>query len=416
MNKYLIVFCCALISWSDFSHATSNIDFKKLHQYYLSRPTGQYGIAFEDFHWINHTSCPDPNFTGQNQEDFSPENKNFCHEIMVRIYYPISTPIKLGAPYYKPFIKNAQKTLRQIPGITEKQIEQLDELRSFSSENTPIISGKKFPVLLFSPGFGAQTQVYENFITELVSHGYIVVGINTPFTSGDIALANGHIVKFNSDQLGDQLGDINRVLQLPLQDFVYVYEKLREKHYTNPLVTAMDTEHIGAFGHSIGALVVANTAHTHTNWFEAVAALDIGIDESGASLKPFVMPFMHAISANRISGSPWPIAFELGKHGYLVGFTPNEENETYSYHLNFSDFSTLQYLPAVKIALAYLKEQGIDLLGTLGTGNGWEITHSINTYLVQFFNTYLKDTINSDFKHCKTLTKNNYLKCGPGVF
>ena len=49
----------------------------------------------------------------------------------------------------------------------------------------------------------------------------------------------------------------------------------------------------------------------------------------------------------------------------------------------------------------------------LGTGNGWEITDSINTYLVHFFNTHLKGKENSAFKKCGPLYKNTYIRCGP---
>ena len=56
---------------------------------YLYQPTGKYGVGFADFHWINPNECPDFNFNGENQDDFSPYNINHCHEIMVRIYYGV---------------------------------------------------------------------------------------------------------------------------------------------------------------------------------------------------------------------------------------------------------------------------------------------------------------------------------------
>jgi hypothetical protein len=36
----------------------------------------------------------------------------------------------------------------------------------------------------------------------------------------------------------------------------------------------------------------------------------------------------------------------------------------------------------------------------IGSGDGWMITNDINTYLVQFFNTYLKGEINPTFDNC----------------
>ena len=263
----------------------------------------------------------------------------------------------------------------------------------------------------------------------------------------------------------------------------------------------MDLSHVGLFGHSLGARVLADVVHAHPNWFQAAVALEIGSDTTGKSRKKFDIPFLHGIAASRKSETSSPITFELGKNGYLVTFSPNEQDHDYSYHSNFSDLSTLQYLPAfqtlgtslkqkaneefdIKIkthdltekernsfkratyvlikkedkwtliyvkdkkyrmceastvlgldtALAALSDQDLEHLSkseidpiekiiasfqrqigqSFGTGNGWEITNSINTYLVQFFNTFLKGKENLAFKNHTALSKNTYMKCGPG--
>ena len=81
------------------SASASETNKKYFQENYLSKPTGQYGVGFEDFHWINKNACPDYNFNGKNQNDFSANNKNHCHEIMARIYYP--TTLKMQTPYYR---------------------------------------------------------------------------------------------------------------------------------------------------------------------------------------------------------------------------------------------------------------------------------------------------------------------------
>jgi len=48
----------------------------------------------------------------------------------------------------------------------------------------------------------------------------------------------------------------------------------------------------------------------------------------------------------------------------------------------------------------------------LGTGNSWSITYSINSYLVAFFNTFLKEDSSPAFQKCEALSKNTYIKCG----
>ena len=88
----------------------------------------------------------------------------------------------------------------------------------------------------------------------------------------------------------------------------------------------MDLQHIGALGQSLGGEIVANTAHTHPDWFKAAATLDSGIDKLDDTLNKFPIPFMRQISAHRKSESSSPMIFDLEKNGVLVGISPNEKN------------------------------------------------------------------------------------------
>lgn len=350
-SKYFIL--CVLISIAQMCNATNS---KFVTDNYLSRPTGQYGVGFEDFHWMNENVCPDPNFNGKNQNDFSADNKNYCHEIMVRIYYPTAIQNKPSSPYYRPLIKFFQDHLRQIPTIPEDQIVKLNDVKSFSMQKAEIFRGKRFPVLLLSPGFGCPAQMYENFVTELVSHGYIVIGINTPFINVT-ELPNGHVVQ-PAHPSSNEIESIFVILQS--RDLTYVFDKIHSLYRSSSLFSAMDLKQIGLFGHSIGARALADVVHAHPNLFQAAATLDIGFDSTGASLKNFDIPFMHEISSNRISDSADSTTFELGHNGYLVGLAPSEEDHNYSYHMNFSDYSTLKYLPALNGEQEYLRQHVMD--------------------------------------------------------
>ena len=67
----------------------------------------------------------------------------------------------------------------------------------------------------------------------------------------------------------------------------------------------------------------------------------------------FNIPYMHIISAYWKSFFNWTIRYHLGKNGYSVVLSPSEKDKHYSYHMNFSDWSTLQYLPAYQALIAY---------------------------------------------------------------
>ena len=113
--------------------------------------------------------------------------------------------------------------------------------------------------------------------------------------------------------------------------------------------------------------------------------------------------------------------FKLNKDGYLVIHQIDEtkDNLTYADQNNFTDISTLQYIPALNLYFDYLKHQtdseepGLENL-YYGTANGWDLTKNINSYLVQFFDSILKDKSKTPFGNCsQPLTKNSKLICGP---
>src|SRR5262249_39777188 len=51
-----------------------------------------------------------------------------------------------------------------------------------------------WPVVLFSTGYGLERQLYTGLVSELASHGYIVVAIDHPHDANIVAFPDGHTV------------------------------------------------------------------------------------------------------------------------------------------------------------------------------------------------------------------------------
>jgi hypothetical protein len=358
--KYFIIILYILIPCI-YDYSAANNAIKDTHhnvEKYLSRPMGQYGVGFEDFHWVNQNVCPDRNFNGKNQSDFSLDNKNYCHEIIARIYYPTMAKDKQKS-FYQPIKSQIQEILSKIPHVPSKQIEQFNQIKSFSIKKAEVVKGEKFPVLLFSPGFGYPTQIYENTITELVSNGYIVIGINTPFINL-AELPNGHIVKAVEIESPISKEKEQKFVDIPRQDLIYVFNKLHALNNSNLIFSAMDLTHMGLFGHSIGGRAIEDIVQSHPDFFQAFTTLD---GDAQVSQKKFAIPFMDMMSAKIMKQEKGDLnSFELGNNGYLVVLSPNDHDSEYSYHMNFSDLSTLQYLPIYQTYKIYLKQhkQSVD--------------------------------------------------------
>ncbi len=361
----------------------------------LVRPFGEYLVGFKDF------SLKD-------------------QKINVRIYYPIEKSIQSPyAPYHLSAIGLLQTELTKV-GITEK-INQLDDIKSFTVGNAPIVSEKKFPVLIFSPGAGLPIQFYENFITELASQGYIVIGINS---SIDIPALSKQMFGKDTNSLSEKEGYelYEKLKELLIPDIKYVYDVIHNpKLYTlnDSIFSAMDLERIGGFGHSIGSDVIIKIAYDSSNGFkidelkfQAVASIDVSDLPNSKSREELKVPFMYIVAADvyeRVKDKDQkPSSFKLGEKGFLVTISRDKEDKSYSKHMNFCDLSTLKKLSAID---EYAKKYDL-----LGTGDGREITASINKYLVKFFDIFLKhgdDKGRPGFSSCIKL-ENTCMECGAG--
>lgn len=411
-------------------------------QQWLLPPTGIYQVGFQDYRFVNGTlisgsySCPgnsDLYFTNGlvTTNDFGPDNQvDYCREMMVRVYYPIKSTKGLPyANYYTPTINDFQNAIRDsnIPGITENQLEALNNIQTFTinftTQNSNIVN-TTFPVLIFSPGFGAQAQEYENITTNMASHGYIVLAINNTFLA-DIQFPYGLLPTIDEDISGLLIAE-----QSILNDILFTKQKLLDPNgnFLPEFINHMQLNRVGLLGHSDSGNSVVEVVRTNPSLFQAASYLDIAPFEFGtdtyspAELAGFNTPFLrfNAASWNNpylrdFLGIPLNVQFQLLDNNYFALLSPSIANVTYGLHNNFTDLSTLQYQPTMNLWVqAENSNQPLPDLPALqiGTGNGWYVAKIINEYLLAFFDQYLKNIPSSNLKYCRTISPDSILQCG----
>ncbi len=396
---------------------------------YLAKPTGEYGIGFKDIHFQDNNRCPDIFYkVGLNESDYSPENANHCREIMIRAYYPTNMPVVVGDSSYASLIQHFKDLVTGTPNIESKDIQEFDKLQSYSLINiAPAnpINHEKFPIVLFSHGGNWSVQDYENEITNLVSHGYVVVAINSFFVGNYITLPNEHIV--HVDMTASQ-SDGFKAIQ---SDIMFTYDVLHKITDKVKITKNVDFDNIGIFGHSAGGRALANLIHSNNPKyiFKAASALDMGlgvedIHDNAIVVDSFNIPFLHEISGAgfyAIHTAGASLKYILGNDNYLVGLAPNDavlQTTTppfYTTHIEFSDENTIKSMPVMEIYRDYTKTKGLD---RYGTADSYYDVKSINIPLVEFFDTYLKNIPNPVFNGniCVPLSPNTIISCGPTVF
>ncbi|MBV9183502.1 MAG: hypothetical protein JO356_19535, partial [Acidobacteria bacterium] len=130
----------------------------------LPLPTGKFPVGVRYFEWFDDSRKIFPNRS---------------RVISVLIFYPSETRSGKHAEYFRGAsqlpLNEQTASLRDEFGAAWKSVAD-GQLRSEALENTPIIRTKtKVPVILFSPALGVPSSAYSVQLTDLASHGYIVV-------------------------------------------------------------------------------------------------------------------------------------------------------------------------------------------------------------------------------------------------
>jgi dienelactone hydrolase len=361
------------------------------HSYFLN-PTGQYGVGYKKIIVINTMQCPDKLYVkGKNENDFSDGNKRYCHEILLNIYYPATNASGLGDSIYQPVWRNDVNYFLKHYKLTTTQqaaVRSILEQKTHAHKNAIPVDKGRFPIILFLPGAGQPAQTYMNIISNLVSNGYVVIGMNSLFLNGPLRLANGHVVVGTTNYAHrDIIGRSGN-----LNDLKFLLNHLRQLHYSYDLKSIMNFKRVGLIGHSRNGMTIVNLLKQQQwrkPYLKSAVILDPGdlLGRANYPLPKSVIPTLLL----------WSSRFKHYMHGFAhknkmlqqIVLTDAQHNIFYTNHEDFSDISTMQYHPG------YQLPQVQKLLHNhhyflVGSANGYKIAEEINKYIVNFCDRWLK--------------------------
>lgn len=148
----------------------------------------------------------------------------------------------------------------------------------------------RFPVVLFSPGLGGVRTQNTAWAEELSSRGYIVVGVDHPYDSAAVVLADGTTARTLVAAAGDHAEDQRRVngwTAVRAADLSFVLTqvgRLDRGEIPGPFTDRLDTDRAAVTGHSVGGAAALLAARQDAR-FAAV------IDIDGAPHDPDPQPF-----------------------------------------------------------------------------------------------------------------------------
>lgn len=234
----------------------------------FSRPAGPYDIGTVTYHWTDESR----------QEIFSPD-KTLRRELMTQVWYPARRGASSSRAPYLPDADIVAAALARQHNFPDFAFQHLKYVMSNAAESIPVAEDEpSYPVLIFLEGLTGFRQMNTFQVEELVSRGYIVVGIDQPGGAASVVFPDGHHIAITG--LVQQVLAANHQSVTPTgeppqiygqtfkegtipyfaQDVSFALDQLLAVNNADSksiLTGKLDLERIGVFGVSLGGMVGA---------------------------------------------------------------------------------------------------------------------------------------------------------------
>lgn len=365
----------------------------------LAAPSGPYHIGTVTYHWTDSSR----------QEIFSTDPAD-RRQLMAQVWYPArEDPLPARAPY----VDNAGALsaglsqalssggLVKLPSFFFKHFAYV---RTHAIPSAPVATDRaSFPVLVYSTGLDGFRQASMFQVENLVSHGYVVVGLDQPYTAAAATFPNGQVIKGltkaqvqplinqsispadNAPTLNGQ-PLTNGIVPYLAQDIKFTLAQLAALNTSDPsaiLNGHLDLRHVGVFGVSLGAMVAGEACREDLR-FDACLMMDAAMptDVVRSGLQQPGMWLTRPASDMRLEGwsekdtrqtlSTMQAVYTKARPGgsYYISIPG-------MFHLNFTDAP--YYSPFAS---------RLGLTGPIDGQRGFDI---VNAYTLAFFDESLKD-------------------------
>ena len=155
------------------------------HPTLFAKPTGKYAIGTVSY-WV-----ADPD-----REEIFITDKHQARQIPIQVWYPAENTSQSDYAPYIPEATKVSEAISELLHIPKALLYSLQFKRSNALEKAPISDGKaQYPVLLYLTGLYGHRCINTFQIQELVSQGYIVVGIDCPMAVALATFPDGSTLK-----------------------------------------------------------------------------------------------------------------------------------------------------------------------------------------------------------------------------
>ncbi|MGN7416013.1 alpha/beta hydrolase family protein [Paenibacillus sp. SAF-068] len=215
----------------------------------FAKPAGPYGIGTVSYDW-----------TDSSREELLSSTAGERRELMVQIWYPTNLEAEGTTAPYVNEPETYATAFNEVLKLPTLLFSSLSQVQTHAIQEAQLSDAEaKYPVVLFSHGLHGYENQNTFQVEQLVSQGYIVVGLNHTYSSLVSVFPDGHVAQFESEgkegfeQL--QFSYMDKLNETWVKDVQFVLdevEKLAEGDPSERFTGHMDLDNIGMFGHSFG--------------------------------------------------------------------------------------------------------------------------------------------------------------------
>lgn len=314
----------------------------------MPEPTGKYAIG-----------TISRQLTDETREETLTAQQGDKRELMVNVWYPVDPGMAKQKPR-EHYPSELGEAISRVFGIPKQLFSHVTTIPTHAVQGAELSAAEaSYPVLLFSPGVRSTRFQSMTAIEELVSHGYIVAGIDHPYTSAKVSFPDGRTAFYQAGpevpaSTPAEVYESNIVgVGIRAADARFVLDTLTEWNKQDPnrlFEGKLDLERVGIFGHSYGGATTAETLATDVR-FKAGVSLEGGFwgNVAHAALQQPFMYIMSGITAESLN----PAATKKDKVFYeefagdLDSVMKKSQSDTYYltvdkfFHQSFTDIALM---------------------------------------------------------------------------
>ena len=240
------------------------------HSTLFVKPMGKYAIGTVSY-WV----------TDPDREEIFITDKHQARQIPIQVWYPAENTTHPDYAPYIPKVTKVSEAISELLHIPKALLYPLQFKRSNALVKAPVNKGKaQYPVLLYLTGLYGHRCISTFQIQELVSQGYIVVGIDCPMAVALATFPDGSTLKslprtIIDPMLNESLTEENPLLSYKgktfeggliayfAKDVSRVIDFLTTVNTNDPnhlLYNKLNLDRLGAFGVSLGGIIVSEAS------------------------------------------------------------------------------------------------------------------------------------------------------------